>query len=54
MDGQEDARPARTVRHDATALLGSPLLTGDLVASISGYALRLETGLVETVVEDER
>jgi carbonic anhydrase len=43
--------PAVTVRHDIGKLLDSPLMSDDIVASVSGHALRLETGLVETVVE---
>lgn len=43
--------PVETVRRDVAKLLDSPLLSADLVASVSGYVLRLETGLVETVVE---
>jgi carbonic anhydrase len=43
--------PAGTIRTDMAKLLGSPLLSSDLVASVSGHVLRLETGLVETVFE---
>ncbi|MER5700015.1 carbonic anhydrase [Streptomyces mirabilis] len=43
--------PAATVRDDIAKILASPLLSSDLVASVSGHVLRLETGLVETVVE---
>ena len=43
--------PVGTIRTDIAKLLGSPLLSSDLVASVSGHVLRLETGLVETVVE---
>lgn len=43
--------PRATVRHDTTALLTNPLLTRDVLASVSGHVLHLETGLVETVVE---
>jgi len=43
--------PVETVRLDVAKLLASPLLSPDLVASVSGHVLRLETGLVETVVE---
>jgi carbonic anhydrase len=43
--------PVTTVRQDVAKLLGSPLLSSDLVASVSGHVLRLETGLVETVAE---
>ncbi|MET7685288.1 carbonic anhydrase [Streptomyces sp. NPDC005423] len=43
--------PVATVREDVAKLLGSPLMSNDLVASVSGHVLRLETGLVETVVE---
>ncbi|XUL93937.1 carbonic anhydrase [Streptomyces galilaeus] len=43
--------PAETVRHDVEKLLTSSLLSSALVASVSGHALHLETGLVETVVE---
>ncbi len=42
--------PVQTVRRDVETLLGSSLLSSDLVASVSGHVLRLETGLVETVV----
>jgi carbonic anhydrase len=54
-DGDLAARavtdPAETVREDVAKLLGHRLLSGDTVASVSGHVLRLETGLVETVVE---
>ncbi|MET8102165.1 carbonic anhydrase [Streptomyces sp. NPDC005236] len=43
--------PAVTVRQDVGELLGHPLLSNDMLASVSGHVLRLETGLVETVVE---
>jgi carbonic anhydrase len=43
--------PVETVREDVAKLLGSPLMSGDLIASASGHVLRLETGLVETIVE---
>ncbi|MFE2063138.1 hypothetical protein ACFXDH_12150 [Streptomyces sp. NPDC059467] len=43
--------PVETVRHDVSKLLGSPLMSDDVVASVSGHVLRLETGAVETVVE---
>ncbi|MFJ9708555.1 hypothetical protein [Streptomyces sp. NPDC101234] len=43
--------PVETVRHDVAKLLGSPLMSDDVVASVSGHVLRLETGTVETVVE---
>lgn len=43
--------PAATVRRDVAKLLADPLMTGEVLASVSGYVLRLETGLVETVVE---
>jgi carbonic anhydrase len=42
--------PAETVRQDVAKLLGHPLLSGDNLASVSGLVLRLETGLLETVV----
>lgn len=42
--------PAQTVRHDVEVLLSSSLLSSDLVASVSGHVLLLETGFVETVV----
>ncbi|MEV7687784.1 carbonic anhydrase [Streptomyces bungoensis] len=43
--------PAATVRRDVEKLLADPLMTSEVLASVSGYVLRLETGLVETVVE---
>ncbi|MFE0389703.1 carbonic anhydrase [Streptomyces bungoensis] len=43
--------PAATVRRDVDKLLADPLMTSEVLASVSGYVLRLETGLVETVVE---
>ncbi|MEU5717288.1 carbonic anhydrase [Streptomyces sp. NPDC020403] len=43
--------PVATVRRDVEKLLADPLMTGEVLASVSGYVLRLETGLVETVVE---
>ncbi|MEU8606848.1 carbonic anhydrase [Actinoplanes sp. NPDC048791] len=43
--------PVETVRCDVAKLLDNPMLAGDLVASVSGYVLRLETGLVEMIVE---
>jgi carbonic anhydrase len=43
--------PAQTVRQDVAKLLSHRLLPGDIVASVSGHVLRLETGLVEMVVE---
>lgn len=43
--------PTETVRRDVATLLASPLLSEDVLASVSGHVLRLETGLVETVVE---
>jgi carbonic anhydrase len=43
--------PVATVRRDVAALTRSPLMTDDVIASVSGHVLRLETGLVETVVE---
>ena len=43
--------PVDTVRQDVAKLLGNPLMSADVVASVSGHVLRLETGLVETVVE---
>ncbi|GAA2673095.1 carbonic anhydrase [Actinoplanes palleronii] len=42
--------PVATVRDDVAKILGSPLLASDLVAAVSGHVLRLETGLVDTVV----
>ncbi|GGP65937.1 carbonic anhydrase [Saccharothrix coeruleofusca] len=42
--------PSRTVRHDVRRLLASPLITGDAVATASGHVLKLETGLVETII----
>ena len=45
------ADPAETVRRDVARLLASPLITGDVVSSVSGLVLHLETGLVETVLE---
>lgn len=43
--------PVETVRLDVAKLLGSPLMSSDLVASVSGHVLRLETGLVETIID---
>jgi carbonic anhydrase len=43
--------PTETVRQDVAKLLCHPLLSGDNLASVSGLVLRLETGLVETVIE---
>ncbi|MFJ8142460.1 hypothetical protein [Streptomyces sp. NPDC096013] len=43
--------PAVTVRQDVAELLAHPLLSEDILASVSGHVLRLETGLVETVVK---
>ncbi|WP_217562190.1 carbonic anhydrase [Streptomyces sp. GbtcB6] len=43
--------PTTTVRQDVAKLLANPLLSSDIIASVSGHVLRLETGLVETVVE---
>ncbi|MFJ8996022.1 carbonic anhydrase [Streptomyces sp. NPDC102279] len=43
--------PSVTVREDVAKLLGHPLLSSDVLASVSGHVLRLETGLVDTVVE---
>ncbi|MFJ8627031.1 carbonic anhydrase [Kitasatospora sp. NPDC093550] len=42
--------PTETVRMDVAKLLGHPLLSADGLGSVSGHVLRLETGLVETVV----
>ncbi|BCY08935.1 carbonic anhydrase [Actinoplanes sp. L3-i22] len=41
--------PAQTVREDVAKLLANPVLSSDLVASVSGHVLRLETGLVDPV-----
>ncbi|WP_433455452.1 hypothetical protein ACQPXS_45900 [Streptomyces sp. CA-142005] len=39
------------MRRDVEKLLADPLMTSEILASVSGHVLRLETGLVETVVE---
>ncbi|WP_295119620.1 carbonic anhydrase [uncultured Leifsonia sp.] len=44
------ADPVETVRLDVVKLLEHPMLPDDVVASVSGHVLRMETGLVETVV----
>ncbi len=41
--------PVESVRFDVARLIASPLLAGR--ATVSGHVLRLETGLVESVVE---
>lgn len=43
--------PVATVQRDVSKLLADPLMTSEALASVSGYVLRLETGLVETIVE---
>lgn len=43
--------PAATVRRDVEKLLADPLMTREVLASVSGYVLRLGTGLVETAAE---
>ncbi|WIY01149.1 hypothetical protein QRX60_45140 [Amycolatopsis mongoliensis] len=43
--------PVATVRRDVGKLLADPLMTSEVLASVSGYVLRLETGLVETAAE---
>lgn len=43
--------PDATVRREVGKLLADPLMTSEVLASVSEYVLRLETGLVETVVE---
>ncbi|AEV84996.1 carbonic anhydrase [Actinoplanes sp. SE50] len=43
--------PVATVRQDVARLLAHPLAADGLVVSVSGHAFRLETGLVETVVD---
>lgn len=43
--------PTATVRRDVEKLLTSRLMTSEVLASVSGHVLRLETGLVETVAE---
>ncbi|MCX5384699.1 carbonic anhydrase [Streptomyces sp. NBC_00083] len=43
--------PVATVRRDVAKLLADPLMTSEILASVSGHVLRLETGLVETVIE---
>lgn len=42
--------PVETVRLDVAQLVAHPMLSSDVVASVSGHVLRMETGLVETVV----
>lgn len=42
--------PTETVRRDVAELLDNPMLANGVLASVSGHVLRLETGLVETVV----
>lgn len=43
--------PAETVRRDVEKMLASPLMSGDVLTSVSGLVLRLDTGLLETVVD---
>jgi len=43
--------PAETVRRDVKKMLASPLMSNDVLTSVSGLVLKLETGLLETVVE---
>lgn len=41
--------PSETVVRDVAQLLASPLITDDVVASVSGHVLHMDTGMVETV-----
>lgn len=42
--------PTKTVRGDVAKLRAHSMLTSDVLASVSGHVLRLETGLVERVL----